>query len=70
MSTTTRPAAGADPAAGASTGPFVRRNVWSLDATTPLGEITAACAHAVGVMQGRDPDDPTSWSYQAAMHGT
>jgi tyrosinase len=38
---------------------------------SPQGE--AALEHyadAVATMKGRDPDDPTSWAYQAAIHGT
>jgi tyrosinase len=31
--------------------------------------VTEAYARAVGVMQERDEDDPTSWVYQAAVHG-
>jgi tyrosinase len=47
--------------------PFVRRNVWALPAGDPtLDEY----AKGVAVMQARDPDDPTSWAYQAAMHGS
>ena len=68
--TTTAPSSATGSSTGSSTGVLVRRSVWSLDATDPFGEVTAAYAHAVGVMQGRDADDPTSWSYQAAMHGT
>jgi tyrosinase len=46
---------------------FVRREVWSLGAEDP---IITAYAKAVAVMQARPADDPTSWSYQAAIHGT
>lgn len=47
--------------------PFVRRDVWNL----PAGDPTLAWyADAVAAMQQRDPTDPTSWAYQAAMHGT
>lgn len=46
---------------------LVRRNVWAL----PDGDETlAAYAAAVRAMRERDPDHPTSWVYQAAMHGT
>ncbi|MGW6574151.1 tyrosinase family protein [Streptomyces sp. NPDC054945] len=45
----------------------VRRNVWTL----PEDDLTLAhYAAAVAEMKGRDADDPTSWSYQAAIHGT
>ncbi|WP_327733163.1 tyrosinase family protein [Streptomyces nojiriensis] len=45
----------------------VRRNVWTL----PEDDLTLAhYAAAVTEMKGRDADDPTSWAYQAAIHGT
>ncbi|MFF4262640.1 tyrosinase family protein [Streptomyces virginiae] len=45
----------------------VRRNVWTL----PEDDLTLAHhAAAVAEMKRRDADDPTSWSYQAAIHGT
>ncbi|MGW6980963.1 tyrosinase family protein [Streptomyces sp. NPDC054932] len=45
----------------------VRRNVWTL----PDDDLTLAhYAAAVNEMKGRDPDDPTSWTYQAAIHYT
>lgn len=45
----------------------VRRDAWTL----PDGDRTlVAYAAAVAAMRERDPSDPTSWSYQAAMHGT
>src|SRR4051794_24702155 len=48
-------------------GPFIRREVRSL----PLGDETLqAYAKAVELMQERPEDDPTSWSYQAAIHGS
>jgi tyrosinase len=47
--------------------PHVRRSVWTL----PTGDTTIAdYAKAVEIMKARKPDDPTSWSYQAAMHGS
>jgi len=50
-----------------STQVFVRREVGSL----PAGDQTlAAYAEAVKVMQGRADSDPTSWTFQAAIHGT
>jgi hypothetical protein len=49
----------------------VRRNVWSLDPTEAFAsEITLNYARAVGVMQRREPGDPTSWTYQANVHGS
>jgi tyrosinase len=46
--------------------PFVRREVRSLAADDPT---LPAYAAAVAAMQARDADNPTSWSYQAGMHG-
>ncbi len=49
------------------TAPHVRRNVWTL----PSGDHTIQeYAEAVAIMKARPASDPTSWSYQAAMHGT
>jgi hypothetical protein len=49
----------------------VRRNVWSLDPTEAFAsETTLNYARAVGVMQRREPGDPTSWTYQANVHGS
>jgi tyrosinase len=51
----------------AQSAPLVRRNVWTL----PSGDTTIAdYAKAVAIMKSRNASDPTSWSYQAAMHGT
>ncbi|HVH24646.1 MAG TPA: tyrosinase family protein [Pseudonocardia sp.] len=47
----------------------VRRNIWDLQATTPWDPVTLAYAKAVKAMQGRPITDPTSWEYQAAIHG-
>ncbi|MFE5495418.1 tyrosinase family protein [Streptomyces virginiae] len=45
----------------------VRRNVWTL----PADDLTLAhYAAAVAEMKARAPDDPTGWTYQAAVHGT
>jgi tyrosinase len=49
--------------------PIVRRDIWSLEGEQAWHPITVAYARAVNEMQQRDPDDPTSWSYQAAIHG-
>ena len=47
--------------------PYVRRNVWTL----PSGDQTIEeYGKAVALMKARAANDPTSWSYQAAMHGT
>ncbi|MGB8200305.1 MAG: tyrosinase family protein [Pseudonocardiaceae bacterium] len=36
----------------------------------PWGPVTTGYARAVAAMQARPVDDPTSWAYQAAIHGT
>ncbi len=47
--------------------PFVRRNAWTL----PAGDHTLEeYAEAIAIMKNRPPSEPTSWTYQAAMHGT
>jgi tyrosinase len=46
---------------------FVRREVWSLSSEDPT---LPAYAKAVEVMKERSEEDPTSWSYQAAIHGS
>jgi len=46
----------------------VRRDVWSLG--TPWNDYTEAYARAVSLMQSRAPTDPTSWYFQAAIHGS
>ena len=49
---------------------FVRRDIWALEEEAGAWHpITEAYARAVGIMQARQPDDPTSWAYQAAVHG-
>jgi tyrosinase len=51
----------------AQSAPLVRRNVWTL----PSGDTTIDdYAKAVAIMKSRGASDPTSWTYQAAMHGT
>jgi tyrosinase len=61
------PSAATAPQASTATAPLVRRNVWTL----PSGDQTVEeYAQAVAIMQGRPAQDPTSWTYQAAMHGT
>lgn len=46
---------------------FVRRDAWSLSSEDP---ILTGYARAVGAMKERSDEDPTSWSYQAAIHGS
>lgn len=48
-----------------SPGVLIRREVRSL-----AGEALEAYAKAVAAMKKRPGDDPTSWSYQAAIHGS
>jgi tyrosinase len=47
--------------------PFVRVDIWSLADSDP---IVQGYADADAAMRARSSNDPTSWSYQAAMHGT
>jgi hypothetical protein len=49
---------------------FVRREAWALQSANTFDAITLAYATAVQVMQARPASDPTSWSYQAAIHAT
>ena len=46
---------------------YVRRNIYSYAAGSP--ELISLQA-GVAAMKERNPNDPTSWSYQAAMHGS
>lgn len=48
-----------------STGVLIRREVRSLES-----EALQAYAKAVAVMKERPDDDPTSWAYQGAIHGS
>jgi len=45
----------------------MRRDIWSLPADDP---IVIAYGDAVARMQARPADDPRSWTYQAAIHGS
>jgi hypothetical protein len=49
---------------------YVRREAWALEAANTFDPITLAFAKAIQVMQARPATDPTSWSYQAAIHGS
>jgi hypothetical protein len=49
---------------------LIRRDAWALESTTTFDPITLAYANAIQIMQARSPSDPTSWIYQAAIHGT
>jgi tyrosinase len=46
---------------------FTRRDIWSLDPDDP---VVTAYGDAVASMQAKPTHDPTSWTYQAAIHGT
>jgi tyrosinase len=46
---------------------YVRSDVWSLKPDDP---VITFYATAVAAMQAKPATDPTSWSYQAAIHGT
>jgi tyrosinase len=46
---------------------FVRVDVWSLAEDAP---VITAYADAVAAMKAKPANDPTSWAYQAAIHGT
>ncbi len=47
--------------------PYTRFNAWTLAAGHPFID---AYENAVAAMQAKAPADPTSWTYQAAIHGT
>ena len=47
----------------------IRRDVWGLEEEQSWHPILEAYAFAVAAMQERDSEDPTSWAYQAAVHG-
>jgi hypothetical protein len=48
----------------------IRRDIWALEQAQAWHPITLAYARAVGTLQGRPATDPTSWSYQGAIHST
>jgi hypothetical protein len=48
-----------------------RRDVWTLTGVAkPWDPITRAYARAIATMQSRPATDPTSWTFQAAIHGS
>jgi tyrosinase len=49
---------------------LIRRSVWDLQADATWQPIPLAYARAVRVMQARPITDPTSWRFQAAVHGS
>lgn len=51
--------------------PYERQDVWALKKIDPTWDSTTlAYAKAIQVMKARDPKDPTSWSFQAGIHGS
>jgi len=48
----------------------IRKSIWTLLARDPWDDVTEAYARAVATMQARPADDPTSWTFQAAIHGS
>ena len=46
-----------------------RQDIWSLENAQPWHPVTLAYANAIDALQQRPDDDPTSWDYQAAVHG-
>ena len=49
--------------------PKLRRNIYSLLSGDPNHPIVQAYQQGVSVMKTRAADDPTSWTYQANIHG-
>lgn len=50
--------------------PKLRRNIYSLYNSNPNDPIIQAYRQGVSVMRARPATDPTSWLYQANIHGT
>jgi len=49
---------------------YVRRDIWCLESATTWDQISLDYAEAVADMQSRSTNDPTSWTFQAAIHGS
>jgi hypothetical protein len=49
---------------------YIRQSIWSLESPNMWDPVTTGYAKAVSAMRARADGDPTSWSYQAAMHGS
>lgn len=49
-------------------GVITRKDIWKLEANDPWDDVTLAYAIAVRIMKERANDDPTSWTYQGAIH--
>src|SRR5690349_13158997 len=48
---------------------YVRHNIWTLDQQNHWHPTIFAYARGISVMRQRAATDPTSWDYQAAVHG-
>jgi tyrosinase len=48
---------------------YVRHDIWTLDQENHWHPTIYAYARGISVMQQRAATDPTSWDYQAAVHG-
>jgi tyrosinase len=48
---------------------YVRHDIWTLDQQNHWHPTIYAYARGISVMQQRAATDPTSWDYQAAVHG-
>jgi len=48
---------------------YVRHDIWTLDQQNHWHPTIYAYARGISVMQQRATTDPTSWDYQAAVHG-
>jgi tyrosinase len=48
---------------------YVRHDIWTLDQQNHWHPTIYAYARGISVMQQRAATDPTSWAYQAAVHG-
>jgi hypothetical protein len=53
-----------------SDGVRTRRSIWNLERTNPWDPYSLAYARAVDEMRERPASDPTSWEFQAGIHGT
>ena len=49
---------------------YIRRDIWSVETPNTWDPLSLAYANAVGEMQSRKAQDPTSWAYQASIHGS
>jgi hypothetical protein len=49
---------------------YTRQDIWQLESSGPWDRYSLAYARAVGEMRSRGPNDPTSWSFQSAIHGS